>query len=215
MSRVAASASGVSIEFPREDVRRLFAAMERARRDVGKGLGQSLKFAAWSVSSTLGAATNVAPKYRAYSEAKEPRAAVLARGGKRRFDVTSMKRGAPKTFAVYATSVAALKRTPQVRIGKAGLAKSAWFWGLRKLGSSKGFSMKGATDAARKTGRGVVDVTQRLRGDDPMVKISNRLGYAGAALRGGTSAITSALGKAARHMEHVVSGQIAKKMGAK
>jgi len=195
----------VSIDFPRQDVRALFAQMERARRELGKGLGQSLRFAAWSVASSLGAMTKVAPKYRPYREVEK------SRGGQRKFEVTSHKKGSPKTFTVRANNVAALKRMPQARIGKAGLAKSAWFWGLKKLGSSKGFSMKGATASARKAGGGVVDVTQRVRGDDPMIKIVNRLGYARSALRGGESAITGAMGKAARHMAHVIDGQIKRK----
>lgn len=195
----------VSIDFPRQDVRSLFAQMERARRELGKGLGQSLRFAAWSVASSLGATTKVAPKYRPYREVEK------SRGGQRKFTVTSHKKGSPKTFTVRAANVAALKQTPQARIGKAGLAKSAWFWGLKKLGSSKGFSMKGATASARKAGGGVVDVMQRVRGDDPMITIVNRLGYARSALRGGESAITGAMGKAARHMAHVIDGQIKRK----
>jgi len=208
------SEAPVSIEFPRRDVRALFAQLDRAQKELGKNVGQALRFAAWSVARSLGAVTDVAPKYRHYKVVAEGRGVAKRRGGKK-YEVTSWKKGHAKTFNIRAASVAQLKRTPQVRIGNAGLAKSSWMWGIKKLGSGGGVSMKGVTPGARKRGSQNMDVTQRLRGDDPMVKIVNSLSYAGDALRGGMGDVNNAMGKAVRSMEKIIDANIAKKLGAK
>jgi len=204
----------VSIVFPRRDVRALFAQMDRAQKELGKNVGQALRFAAWSVARSLGVVTDVARKYRPYKVVEEGRGVAKRRGGKK-YEVTSYKKGHSKTFNIRAVSVAALKKKGQVRIGNAGLAKSSWMWGIKKLGSGGGVSMKGVTPGARKRGSQNMDVTQRLRGDDPMVKIVNSLPYATDALRGGMSDVNNAMGKAVRSMEKIIDANIAKKLGAK
>ena len=204
----------VSIEFPRRDVRALFAQMDRAQKELGKNVGQALRFAAWSVARSLGVVTNVAPKYRPYKVIEEGRGIAKRRGGKK-YEVKSWKTGRAKTFNVRAASVAALKKTGQVKIGNAGLAKSSWMWGIKKLGSGGGVSMKGIASKVKQRGGQNMDVMQRLRGDNPFIKIINSLPYAGDALFGGTGAVNSAMGKAAKSMEKIIDANIAKKMGAK
>lgn len=203
----------VSIEWPKEDVRALWAQIDRAQKELGKGLGQAIKFAAWSVAQSLGVKTKVAPKYRPYEVVKESARVVKFKGGKK-YQITSLKKGHAKTFNVRAGSVSELKKMGQVRIGNAGLAKSAWYWGIKKLGSANGVGMKGVTQRAKQHGVGITNVTQRLKGDDPFVKMVNSLPYAASALQGGMSAVTDAMGKAARHMEKIIDAQIAKKLGA-
>jgi hypothetical protein len=88
-------------------------------------------------------------------------------------------------------------------------------WGIKQLGSGSGVGMKGVTDAAKQRGRAHVSVASRLTGDDPFVKIENRLKYATEALRGGAAEINGARGKAARSMAKIIEADIAKKMGAK
>jgi len=200
-----------SIEFPKQDVRRLWAQIDRAQKELGKGLSQAIKFAAWSVAQSLGVKTKVAPKYRPYKVVKEGR----GRKGGKKYQITSFKKGRKHTFNIRAASVSELKKKPQVRIGKAGLAKSAWYWGIKKIGGGKNLGMKGVTPGAKRGGGRNMNTTSRLRGDDPFVKMVNSLPYAGNALKGGMGAVNNAMSKAARHMEKIIDGQIAKKLGAK
>ena len=208
------SEAPVSIEFPKRDVRALFTQMDRAQKALGKDIGQALRFAAWSVARSLGVVTDVAPKYRPYKVVQEGRGIAKRRGGKK-YEITSWKKGHSKTFNIRAASVSALKKKDQVRIGNAGLAKSAWMWGIKKLGSGGGVSMKGIASKVKQRGGQNMDVTQSLRGDNPFVKIVNRLPYAGDALRGGMGSVNNAMGKAAKSMEKIIDANIAKKMGAK
>jgi len=208
------SEAPVSIEFPRRDVRALFAQLDRAQKELGKNVGQAIRFAAWSVARSLGVLTDVAPKYRPYKVVQEGRGVAKRRGGKK-YEITSYKKGHKNTFNVRAESVSQLKKMGQVRIGNAGLAKSSWMWGIKKLGSGSGVSMKGITSRVKQRGSQNMDVTQRLRGDNPFIKIVNSLPYAGDALRGGTGAVNSAMGKAVRSMEKIIDANIAKKLGAK
>ena len=203
-----------SIVWPKQDVRALFAQMDRAQKELGKNLGQALRFAAWSVARSLGVVTDVSKKYRPYKAIKEARGIAKRKGGKK-YEVTSFKKGRKKTFNVRSASVSALKKTGQVRIGNAGLAKSSWMWGIKKLGSGGGVSMKGVSSRVKRRGSQNMDVSQRLRGDDPFIKIVNSLSYAGDALRGGTGTVNNAMAKAARAMVKVIDANIAKKMGAK
>jgi len=203
-----------SMVWPKQDVRALFAQMDRAQKELGKNLGQTLRFAAWSVARSLGVVTNVAPKYRPYEVVKEGRGMAKRKGGKK-YEVTSLKKGRKNTFNVRAASVSALKKMGQVRIGNAGLAKSSWMWGIKKLGSGGGVSMKGIASKVKQRGSQNMDVTQRLRGDNPFVKIVNSLPYAANALRGGMGSVNNAMGKAAKSMEKIIDANIAKKMGAK
>jgi hypothetical protein len=203
----------ISIHWPKRDVSALLAQIGRAQRELGKGLGQTIKFAAWSVAQSLGVLTKVAPKYREYRVIKEGRGIAKGKGGKK-YEITSLKKGHKHTFNVRAASISDLKKDGRLIIGNAGLAKSAWMWGIKRLGSGNGISMKGVTMGARKRGQQNMDVTQRLRGDDPFVRIVNSLPYASQAMRGGASAINGAMGKAASHMEKIISAQIAKKLGA-
>jgi hypothetical protein len=204
----------VSIEWPKQDVRALWAQIDRAQKELGKGLGPAIRFAAWSVARSLGVLTKVAPKYRPYKVIKEGRGVAKGKGGKK-YEVTSWKKGHAKTFNIRAASVSELKKKGQVRIGNAGLAKSAWMRGVKKLGSGSGIGMKGVTPGAKRRAAGNMDVTQRLRGDDPFVKIINSLPYAASALKGGMSAVNGAMGSAARSMEKIVDANITKKLGAK
>jgi len=204
----------VSIEFPKRDVRALFAQMDRAQKELGKNLGQALRFAAWSVATSLGAKTKVARKYRPYEVVEEGRGIAKRRGGKK-YEITSWKKGGKNTFNIRAASVAELKKKGQVRIGNAGLAKSAWFWGIKKIGGGKNIGMKGVTPGAKRGGGRNMSTTSRLRGDDLFVKMVNSLPYAANALHGGMSAVNNAMGKAVRSMEHIIDADIKKKLGAK
>ena len=198
----------VTVEWPKADVDALWREIARAQKELGRNLGQAIRFAAWSIASSLGVMTKVAPKYRPY------RLLAKEKSGKK-YEIESYRKGRKKTFNVRARSVSELKKMAQVRIGHAGLAKSSWMWGIKKIGGGRNISMKGATQAAKSLGRNKMSVESRLHGDDPFVKIVNRLPYAESALRGGASEVTSAMGKAARHMEKIIDDNMKKKLGAK
>jgi len=204
----------VSIEWPKQDVRALWAQIDRAQKELGKGLGQAVRFAAWSVARSLGVITKVAPKYRDYQAIKEARG-VARKAGSKLFEITSWKKGNKRTFQIRAKSVAELKQTPQVIISNAGRAKAAWMWGVKKLGSGKGVSMNGVTSRGYKVAGSNMDVTQKLEGNDPFVKIVNSLPYATNAFKGGSGVVEGAMGKAARSMARIINADIAKKLGAK
>jgi len=204
----------VSIEFPKQDARALFAQMDRAQKELGRSLGQALRFAAWSVAQSLGVKTKVAKKYRKYKEVKEGRGIAKFKGGKK-YKITSHKKGRRHTFNVRAASVSELKKTGQVKIGNAGLAKSAWYWGIKNIGGGKNVSMKGVSAGAKRYGTRNMNTTSNLRGDNLFVKIVNSLPYAEDALRGKSGAVNNAMGKAARSMEKVIDSKLKKKMGAK
>jgi len=204
----------VSIEWPKQDVRALWAQIDRAQKELGRDLGQAIRFAAWSVARSLGVVTKVAPKYRDYKVVKEGRK-VAKRAGSKLYEVTSWKKGREHTFNVRAASVAELKTKPQVKISNAGRAKSAWMWGIKKLGSGGGVSMKGVTSKGFKVAQNSMDVEQKLTGDNPYVKIINSLPYAVSALKGGMGSVNDAMGKAARSMARIINADIKKKLGAK
>lgn len=203
-----------TVEFPAADTRALFAQMERNSREFGRTLGSSLRFAGWSVASSLGAATRVAKKYRPYHQRDEARGVASARG-KKAYRVTSHKKGGANKFTVYAASVKELKTMPQVRIGRAGLAKSAWFWGIKGIGGGRNISTAGATPGAKSGAGRFMETEKRLTGDDPFIRIVNSLPYARDAMRGGDARIQEAMGKAARQMERIIDANIKKAMAAK
>jgi len=203
----------VSIEWPKQDVRALWAQIDRAQKELGKDLGQAVRFAAWSVARSLGTVTKVAPKYREYKVVKEARG-VARKAGNKLFEVTSWKKGREHTFTTRASSVAELKASPQVIISNAGRAKSAWMAGIKKLGSGGGMSMNRVTQKGYVAGMRSMAVEQKLSGDDPYVKIVNSLPYAVSALKGGMSSANDAMGKAARAMARIINADI-KKLGAK
>jgi len=203
----------ISIHWPKEDVRRLWAQIDRAQKELGKDLGQAVRFAAWSVARSLGVVTKVAPKYRDYKAVKEGRG-VAKRAGSKLYEVTSWKKGREHTFTTRAASVAELKAKPQVIISNAGRAKAAWMAGIKRLGSGGGVSMNRVTQKGYVAGMRSMAVEQKLSGDDPYVKITNSLPYAASALKGGMSSVNDAMGKAARSMARIINADIKKKLGA-
>lgn len=200
----------ISAEISRQDISGLMRQMERARKEVGKSLGQSVKFAAWSVADALRAATRISAKRREVEEMP----GVEKKRGKLAWKVTGARKGKPKEWTIYAANKAEAKKHPVVQIGNRGLAQKAWHWAQSRLGSSRGGLKVGGKTfnlAQEYTG-----VTISLKGDDPFVKIVNRLPYASEAFEsGGGQTVNNAMERAAKRMAHIIDAQIAKKMGAK
>jgi len=205
--------SDVDIQFPKADAEALWREVDRAQKALGKSLGQAVRFAAWSVASSLGARTKVSGQYRPYREVKETSRERQRFGGQKLYKVTSHKSGAKKEFVVRSRSVRELKQMPQVTIGQRGLAKMAWFWGIKQIGGGRNIAKGGATPKAQRSATDATTVRKRLKGDDPFVEIRNKLPYARAALQGGEAEISSAMGAAARHMATIIDANIKKKFG--
>lgn len=195
--------AAVTIDFPHRDVAALRRQMSRAVRVLGKSQGQAVRFGAWAVASSLGASTKVAAARRPIREV------ATSRLGTRKFQVTSYKQGSKQEFDLYAKNKRAANAAAQVKIGFRGLAKASWMWGIKALGSSRGASGK-MTKAARKGGRQHIDVAKHLKGDNPSVKITNKLGYIMDALRGGPKDVGTAMARGARQMAKIIDSKIPK-----
>jgi hypothetical protein len=201
------------IRFPSQDVRALFAQMERAQNELNVSNAQALRQAGNAVAKAVGASTVLPTR-----DVKAKKRAVEKVGGKsrygnQRFRVTSWKNGRRSEFTVTARNLSAAKRLPQVMIGKYGLAKRVWVAIARKLGSPG--SDGGATKTAKRLGDKFGDVDASLKGADPYVIMTNSLPYAREALSDGERSIDTAMARASRALRHSIDNQIARRMGAR
>jgi hypothetical protein len=83
----------------------------------------------------------------------------------------------------------------------------------KKFGASDishmSFGAQSLASLASKHGRG-----ERGGGEtDPWIRMTNTLGYVTDALKGGESDISSAMGRAARAMEHSIDAELRRKFG--
>ena len=210
------SVEGVQIDWPEDDVRALWKQIERNRKEFGRSLGKSVKLAAWHLVRSMGADTRVAPKYRPYKEIKETKKQRDAKGGGKKYEITTWKGGQKKTFNIRSKKgVKELKQMPQVRIGNRGLAKASWRFAVSQFGAKGGVSKKGITRGAERYAKRHMDVKKKLNRDDAYVKITNRVDYIIEAMHGKKHAVDSAMARAARGMSHHIDEQIKKKMGVK
>ena len=210
-------ASGIQIDWPEEDVKALWRQIERNQKEFGKNLGQSVKFAAYHLIKSLGADTRVAPKYRPYKEIKETKKEKDAKGGGKKYEITTWKGGRKKTFNIRSKKgVKELKQMPQVKIGNRGLAKASWRFAAGGIGRKSAVrkSKSWGKWAARSAGRNV-DVEKNFKTNDAYVRITNRLDYITDSMRGKDHAVDSAMARAARGMSHHIDEEIKKKLGVK
>lgn len=203
----------IQLEFPEADRRALFAQMERARKELGRTLGQSVRFAAWSVARTLGTSTRVASKVREAFEVRGRRVDKTGWTGRRKFLISAYRNGKPRPIERYGESLSDPKVKRARRVRNYGLAKASWMWGVKALGAGAAFG--GTSGDAREKAQRRMDVAKQLKGDDPFVRLTNKLSYAQEALKGGPRSVDTALGRAASYMAHIIDGNIRKKMGAK
>lgn len=206
----------IQLDWPKEDVRAIWRQIERNQKELGRSLGSSVKLAAWHLTRSLGTSTRVAPKYRPYKEIKETAKEKRAKGGGKKYEITTCKGGRKKTFNIRSSKgVRELKQLPQVRIGNAGLAKSSWRFAISQFGSRRGVSKKGFARGIEGYAQKHTDITKRLKGDDPYVKISNRVNYIRDAMTGGENAVNTAMARAARGMMKHIDNKVKEKMGVK
>jgi hypothetical protein len=204
--------NAIQIEFPRRDIEALRAQMDRAQKELGKSLGASVKLAAWSVSRTLGTSTRVAPKVRkvmplrksgfsdeyksSFLSWKKPFIVLVDRGWQSREEI------------IWEKSITRARKNKWAVIKYHGLAKAAWGWAVKKLGPKS--DMKGVSDPARGKAASQMAVESQLKGDDPVVRLTNRVKYAAAALKGGARDVNTAIARAAKYMAAVIDGNIKK-----
>ncbi len=191
------------ISVSKSDLRGIGRAMLRAQRDLGMSHAGSIRFGAWAVASGCAAKTKMSKKYRKYRvhmTAAERREF----GGRKRYIVTNDKTG--KEFAVFASSVAELKRDPRVEIANRGLAKTVWRVLQHKHGSGRADADIGrrAAKHARKLAR--IEVSTDYW--NPYIRLTNAADNAHAALRGGESALDGVVGRASRRMGHIIDGKM-------
>jgi hypothetical protein len=207
-------ADAISIQFPEADRRALFAQIERARKELGKGLGQAIRFAGYSVALTLGKSTRVAKKKREAFEVKGRGVDKADWKARRKYLITSFRGGQPRPFERYGDSLndPRIKKAREVK--NYGLAKASWMWAVRSLGGG-GPSFGGTSGKAREKAQRYIETRKQLSGDNPEIRITNKLNYIRSAIIGGMAGVDSAMGRAARYMMRVIDANVAKKLGAR
>ena len=230
----------VSIEIKKADVSRLFAQMQRARKELGKDLKQSVKWGGILLMQSLAAQTKVSKKLRPIVKNPDKRYKTDARRapfGVMRWDKHGKKVFRPifrtgefgrvrfldkKTFEVkYINTLTGevhraekFDQTPDLSIKTDK---------RRKIGR-RGFAKKTWQWATRSMGggtanlmrvMGIADIRWSGGTSNPTVTIINRINYMDKALKGGLMAVNRSIENAARKMANRIDDRIAKKLGAK
>lgn len=168
-----------------------------------KSKGDGVKLLAREIAGTLAATTRVAPKTRTIVKRKP--------GTKVRSGTLYAKRPTADGFrflAIRADSTADAKQSKLAKIGKRGLAKSAWFWVLSELGGRAGRFTAGA--GVRKS-RNAYGVLNRMSGLDPAILIENKLEYASEAFKTkGRATVDNAGERALNRVKRIVERQVAR-----
>lgn len=204
----------MQIEFPHADMHAMFAQIDRAQRELGRSLGQSLRWAGWHLGKTLGASTRVAKKKRPAVRVQWQRKdghigsgyglEVYGGDGKPR-NVVAYVQGSKGERPAQSKSEALASKLAVIQMR--GLAKASWLWGVKRMGST---NINFAAVAAREEAKRVAGSEMHLTGDNPYIVIRNRLSYITAALEGGPKAVDTALGRAARMMSQNIDSKVAK-----
>jgi len=94
-----------------------------------------------------------------------------------------------------------LMKDKRRNIGRRGLAKAAWMWGVKALGSGGGNPAPAVAGIAKRN----MAVTKRMTGLDMFVKFEDRLRYASLAFKEGEKAPASAAARAADNMRRMIN----------
>jgi len=234
-----------TIEWPKEDVRAMWAQIERAQKELGKSMLASIQWATRTMLSSIAASTKVSAKLRP----------IVSNPDKR---YKKDRRRAPFGVYVYRNGKKIFK--PIYRTGEYGkqrfFDKRTVAWYDRSEGSGKwrkiasgpdpanpelivpgiktdrrrniwrsGFAKKTWQWAKGAVGRGgtltlmrvpnIASVTLHRGADNPGITIRNSLNYWDKATRGGAMAIDTAIGRAARSLQRNIDDKVAKKLAAK
>lgn len=206
--------NAVEVKYNWTDHRALLQQMERGRKEFGKSLGQSIRWAAWHLAKTLGTSTKVSRKIRSIHPMprrgfkKEDRAE-----GKKPFNVHFDKGRGSYNRVIWKRNITEVKKSPLATVRMRGLARAAWMWNIKKVGSGMGSGF--ASPEARAKAQSKAGVEQALRGDNPYVKMRSRVNYATAAMENGPQSIDTAMRRAAAMMAHTIDAKLQKAMKTK
>jgi hypothetical protein len=213
------------------EIDRLMAQINRAQKKAGKSMGHAINMAMRAVLTSLAKRTKVSKEFRDYKHVGQS-----GSGKTQKYEVTtkyvtpsrkgkSLRRswqGPMRPQMIYAKDESELKKRPAVIISLRGLAKQTWVEANKK---GIDWKVSGAlikqnknkhnARVMKKTARRWASAELHLKGDDPWVRVTNKLSYIEDALEGGSSAVSMAIGKAASAMEKTLDNQIARAMGAK
>jgi hypothetical protein len=208
----------VEIKFPKEDVREIFRAMERARKELSNTWGGAIRMAGITLSQSMGTSTRVSPKTRPFKILQKR----SARGGKPATMLVEWEkesRSGKKTQQgiIEGTGVRDAKKHPFIRIGMQGLAKSSWKWAAKAARTPGAVKLpaKEVARSAREWGIRYSEGGSRFRGDDPYYRITNKLPYIEDALHGGANAPETAMRRAADGLNHWIDNEVKRRFGAK
>ena len=220
----------VSASIPQKDMAELIKQIERAEKKLGKGLRESVGWAGQKIAISLGAVTKESKKRRKVEERPDDRWKTDHRVGRwgtykyvkgvktwvpiyrtgeygkifyrskktavvMEYDNTTGKHRPRKltTGDKAEHDIPGIMQSPKLIIGRSGLAKRAWkFLGAKiRVGGSISENGVGSFGAV---------VWRDVGGLNPTLIINDDLRYAMTALKGGQSALSSVVGKAARSM---------------
>jgi hypothetical protein len=187
----------VTIDFPREDVREMFRAIQRAEREVGRGLGNAVRQAGYHLARSLGTSTKVSQRYRDFRELE------TSRRRQKKFLVSSYLSGSRQDFETYKRGVRELRRTSAL-IARRGLAKGSWLWGARAAGQASAVARGGTRPSAIAFARRFASGDAVYRGNDPYLRIRNTLPYITTAMEGGERSLTDAMARGARSLNRAL-----------
>ena len=213
MSNLQQTNNMFEFDWPEEDVEALWQQIDRAQKDLGKSTGRAVKMAGYSLIRSLGASTDIAPKYREYEEIHETPKQIEKKGGGKKYEITTWKGGTKKTFNIRSPKgVRELKRMPQVQIGNRGLAKHSWRY-IGGMAGKKSLVRKTKTSpSAQAIARRESDEKHKYKGTDPYITITNKLDYILPALTSGEKSVDTAMARAARGMMHTIDNKIKRKL---
>ena len=228
----------VEASIPKADMAALVKQMERAEKVLGKSVLESVRWAGNYVAISLGAMTRVGKKKRkveqradnkwktdkrvgrwgtyAYKKGVKYWVPIYRTGEYGRIYFTSKKTARMMTWDRRTDEVRPLEFTTGAKpeddipgimqskkliIGRYGLAKRSW-----KLLKVK--MRVGGTISEQGTGVVGAVIWRGIGGTNPTLIINNDLRGAMPALRGGTAALSGAIGKAARNMEREITRKL-------
>jgi len=230
----------VSIELKKADVSRLFAQMQRAQKELGKDLKQTVKWGGILLMQSLAAQTKVSKKLRPIVKNPDKRYKTDARRapfGVMRWDKHGKKVFRPiyrtgefgrvrfldkKTFEVkYINTLTGtvhraekFDQTPDLSI-KTDKRRNIGRRGFaRRTWQWAVKNMSGGTANIMRV-MGIADIRWSGGTSNPTVTIINRINYMDKALKGGLMAVNRSIENAARKMANRIDDQLTKKMGAK
>ena len=207
----------LDIQVDTADVSRLLAAADRNRAVLGKGMRESIQWAGVMLAKSLAARTIVSKKRRDFVHmpiqriTKENKVdARFAKFGMKRWsrgvmDIVPIAGYGKGGYTRY-KSLSEASKDRRGKIGRRGLAKKSWGWASHNMVTGGSGKVMYVPDV----------VVIRWEGGyiNPSVRITNRLRYMEKALKGGYSAVQSAINAAANKMEHEIGRKAAEAYGA-